>query len=206
MMDNFVANLIMQYAKFGNSLTTEGHRLSELLPYLYTYKDLKHYSTTIHFDGLKNWNGEKITKEKIRQCFETLKESTECYIDFNASPIEKFGSQFDEFQKKSYNCSTVMEKDGGFKTLVGLYYMNYKILLDNFNPMWEYLMACSILINRIMYITKKNDFVETIRKFIECEEYLFYFIEWFETKLTYERIKLEKRQKTISNLKIEKSL
>jgi len=204
MMDNFVGNLIMQYAKFGSSLTTEGHTLSALLPYLYTYKDLKHYSTTIHFRGLKDWDGKEITKEKIKQRFETLKESTEYYIDFNTPPIAKFGPQFDEFQKKFYNYSTVTEKGGGFKTLVGLYYMNDK-LLDNFGPMWEYLMACFILINRIMYVTKGNDFVETITKFIKCEEYLFYFIEWFEEKLTYEEISLGKRQKAKKKEK-EKSL
>jgi hypothetical protein len=96
LMDDFVAELIMSYGEFGNAHTTNGHKLSGLLPWGYTYRDLKHYSTTIDFYGLKNWKDEKITKEEIRQQFEMLKEYTECYIDFQEAPLKKFGLQYSE--------------------------------------------------------------------------------------------------------------
>jgi hypothetical protein len=70
LMDNFLAQLIMSYAEFGNSHTTNGQRLSKLLPWGYTYGDLEHYSHKIDFDNLTDWKGMEITREKIRKKFQ----------------------------------------------------------------------------------------------------------------------------------------
>ena len=40
LMDDFVAELIMSYADFGNTRTTDAQKLSRLLPWGYTYGDL----------------------------------------------------------------------------------------------------------------------------------------------------------------------
>ena len=107
-----------------------------------------------------------ITNEQIKERFKTLNELTEYYIDFQDAPLKKFGSQFAELQKNFYNYSSVME----FKALAGLYYNNSKLLLDNFSGMWEYMIACYILISRIMHIKDENEFVETIIKYKKSED------------------------------------
>jgi hypothetical protein len=75
-----------------------------------------------------------------------------------------------------------------FKALVNQYYTNPGKLLDNFSGMWEFMMACFVLINRVMSVEKEEDFVEIMNKYNESAEYLFYFVEWFEEKLIGEKI------------------
>jgi hypothetical protein len=144
MMDNFVAKLIITYAKFDNSSTAGRYRLSELLPWGYSYEDLEYYSNEIkHDNNMTDFKNNAITNEQIKERFKILKELTEYYIDFQDPPLKKFDSQFAELQKNFYNYSSVME----FKALAGLYYNNSKLLLDNFSGMWEYMVACYILFN-----------------------------------------------------------
>lgn len=114
-----------------------------------------------------------------------LEKHTEYYIDFQEPPKKKFELQYRKLQDKFYRGSpAVME----FKALINQYYTNPANLLDNFSGMWEFMMASFVLINRIMSAEDEKDFVEIIKKYNECAEYLFYFVEWFEEKLIGERI------------------
>lgn len=177
LMDNFLAELVMSYAEFGGSSKVQ--KLSSLLPWGYTYKDLEYYSDKIDFDNLKDWKGQPITKERIKNTFEKLKEPTECYIDFIEPPLKKFELQYLELQNKFYRGRpAVME----FRALVNQYYRNPQ-LLDNFTGMWEYMMACFVLINKVMSTEKEQDFIDVINIYNDYSYYLFYLVRWFEEKL-----------------------
>jgi hypothetical protein len=212
MMDTFVAELISEYVKFDNSLTTKEyraqivnpveHRLSKLLPWHSSYEDLERYSDKMDWKDLKNLDNQEITPVMIKQRIKALSELTECYIEFREPPLEKFKPQFTMFKKKFNNYSADLE----FKTLADLYYYvpasrvlslkflkkknERQVFLENFNGMWEYMNACYILVNTIMYTTNEDDFLKKIDEYTKCEVYLFYFIEWFETKLIRGKIKI----------------
>ena len=62
---NVGVSVVRSVAKFDNFLMTNGMKLSDLLPWGYTYKDLDHYSRTIAFTNLKDWKGNEITNEEI---------------------------------------------------------------------------------------------------------------------------------------------
>src|SRR3954453_20892361 len=67
MMDNFVAKMIMTYAKFDNSSMAQKHRLSELLPWGYSYEDLEYYSNEIKYDNnMTDFKNNVITDEQIK--------------------------------------------------------------------------------------------------------------------------------------------
>jgi DNA modification methylase len=164
---------------------TNRQPLSDLLPWGYTYKDLKNYSKKTDFDNLKDWEGEKIKEKFVREKFVMLEKHTEYYIDFQEPPKKKFELEYRKLQNKFYrDRPAVME----FKALVNQYYTNPGKLLDNFSGMWEFMMACFVLINRVMSVEKEEDFVEIMKKYNESAEYLFYFVEWFEEKLISEKI------------------
>jgi hypothetical protein len=191
-MDNFVGELIVKYGRFDSFHgTNEREKMSKLLPWGYTHNDLEYYSRKIHFDRLVDFKNEEINEAQIEKKFEVLKKATECYIDFQDTPIEKYSVQYMEFLKKFFNRPAVMQ----LKALISQYYINPKMFDSNFSAMWEYMMGCYILINRIMYTTNKNDFVERIDEYNDCANYLFYFLDWFEGKLLSEKIKLYKTTK-----------
>jgi hypothetical protein len=81
-----------------------------------------------------------------------------------------------------------------FRSLVNQYYRNPKKLLDNFTGMWEYMMACFVLINRVMSTENGQDFVELINRYNELSYYLFYFLRWLEEKLISEELALERKK------------
>jgi hypothetical protein len=194
LMDNFVAELIMSYAKFDNSPMSNGQELPELLPWGYTYKDLDYYSKKIAFDKLQDWKGREITEEELRERFEKLEKFAKCYIDFQAAPLKKFGLEYLELKMNFYKSRpAVME----FRSLVNQYYGNSAKLLDNFTAMWEYMMACYVLINRVMYTESREDFVEKIDRYNECSYYLFYILRWFEEKLVNESMEIDKNSRYI---------
>ena len=70
-----------------------------------------------------------------------------------------------------------------FRALVNQYYKNSGKRLHNFTGIWEYMMGCFVLINRMMSTENSQDFVEKIKKYNESSYYLFYFVRWFEEKL-----------------------
>ncbi len=80
--------------------------------------------------------------------------------------------------------------------MVNQYYENSARLLDNFTGMWEYMMACFVLINTIMYTENIHGFVEKINRYNESSYYLFYFLRWFEEKLISEKIEIDKNGET----------
>lgn len=201
LMDNFVAELIFEYAKFDNSLAKEHrapivrpkeHGLSKLLPWHFSYEDLEYYSIRMDWEGLTNFEDKTITRETIIQRIKTLENLKECYIDFQKPPLEVFRPQFMKFKKKFNNYSADLE----FKTLADLYYAPEKkgnkrnVFLKNFSGMWEYMMACYVLVNTIMYTTNEDTFVQKIEIYKKSNEQLFYFIEWFERKLILEKIRM----------------
>jgi hypothetical protein len=61
LMDNFVAKLISKYAKFENSLTAREHRLSNLLPWHWSYEHLEYYSIEMRWEDLTNFEDKAIT-------------------------------------------------------------------------------------------------------------------------------------------------
>jgi len=190
LMDTFIAELIMSYAKFVDSHKTDGQRLSELLPWGYTYKDLIEYSKKKDLANLQDWRGKNITTEKLRKRFETIKESTEFYIDFqNLPPLNKFKLKYRELQNKFYKGRpAIME----FSSLVNQYYVKPGMLLSNFSAMWEYMMACFVLINKIMYTENIPCLVKNIKIYNDCSYYLFYFLSWFEEELISKKIEIDK--------------
>jgi len=159
--------LLRVVAKLDNSRTTKEHRVSELLPWLFSYEDLDYYSEKMDYgDHLKSFKNESITREMIKHRIKTLKELTECYIDFKEPPLKRFCPQFTEFKKKFYNYSADQE----FRPLAELYYVEPfskgttfgEIFSENFNGMWEIMMSCYTLVNMIMYSTNEDEFVQRI--------------------------------------------
>jgi hypothetical protein len=191
MMDNFVGELVMMYGRFDNFVAKNDTGLSELLPWVYTYDNLDHYSGKMEFGDLRNFKNEKY---QIKQEFDTLRAVTKCGIDFQDPPSKKFGSQFSNFQHKFYERSAALE----FEALVSQYYKNSEKLLDNFSGMWEYTMGCSALIKRIMCATEKNDFVEKIKKYNEASHFLFDCSKAFEEKLVGDTISFSRKRRAIA--------
>jgi hypothetical protein len=189
LMDKFVAELIMSYARFDCSPTMNEQKLSKLLPWGYTYGHLKRYSKTIEFDNLRNWEGKIITKGDIQGKFTELDKHTECYIDFQIVPLKKFGLEYVELQKQFYKSRpAVME----FKTLVHQYYVDSEKILENFSGMWEYMMACYILLNRIMSTGSRDEFLSTTKRYNESSYLLFDILRWVEKRLVDEKIEIDK--------------
>ena len=80
-----------------------------------------------------------------------------------------------------------------FRALVNQYYKNSAKLLDNFTGMWEYMMACYILLNRIMSTENKDDFLKAIERYNDFSDLLFNILRWVEERLVDETIEIDDR-------------
>ena len=59
-MDTFVAKLVMEFAEFTSNKSSNKTRLSELLPWGYTFNDIEFYSNKVPANGkFTNYKNEK---------------------------------------------------------------------------------------------------------------------------------------------------
>ena len=125
----------------------------------------------------------------LNKTYNFWKPLTKCYIDFRIVPLKRFRSEYIQLQKQFYKGRpAVME----FKTLVHQYYVDHAKILENFSGMWEYMMGCYVLLNKLMSTQNKEDFLNTIKKYNKSSYLPFDILTWVEERLVDEKIEIDK--------------
>lgn len=190
LMDTFVAKLVMEFAEF-TSNKSSNKTISELLPWGFTFNDMEFYSDKVPVHGkLTNYKNEKYDKAAITNKFEDLQvaSSKGMYLNFDLNKLNefKYKNEF-SFKDDFYNTrSKVFE----FKANLSQYYgeIESSALSDEFSAMWEYMMGCYMLVNRILFTTDEQGFIELLKKYNSLAEFAFDMMINFERKLISERI------------------
>jgi hypothetical protein len=201
LMDTFVAKLVMKFAKLTNENPNNKTALSEILPWGYTFNDLDYYSKKVPIDrNLRNYEGKIYTKEKIERNFKKLEyENKKCYIHFESKILNEFKD--DEFKKDKDNEGfknlfyNTREKVMEFKASLSQYYKDdpNRSLVEEFNAMWEFMMSCYILVNKIMDSKDEEEFIKLLKQYNEYVEFLYDMMLNYEQKLISKKIVIERK-------------
>lgn len=189
LIDTFVAKLVMQFAKFTNDKPNNKTALSEILPWGYTYNDLNYYSKKVSTDSnLRDFKGEAYKEEIIKEKFEQLEDvNKKCYIDFESKKLDEFSDDNKEFIKIFYQ---TRDKVLEFKASLAQYYKDdpNRTLVDEFDAMWEYMMGCYILVNKIMISKDEEEFIKLLNQYNKSAEFLYDMMSNYEQKLISNKI------------------
>ena len=190
LMDNLVVKLVMEFAQLKNNNLSNKPILSKLLPWGYTFDDLNYYSDKVPKDeNLTDFKDNVYEKKVIQQKFQNLtKANRETYIQFEVEKLNDFRNENEaNFKKDFYE---TRKKLMGFKAYLGQYYEDSKNLISEFSAMWEYMMACYILLNKILISENEQQFIESLEKYNTSVEFLFDMMVNYERKLVIKNIKI----------------
>lgn len=193
LMDTFVAKLVMEFAKLTNNKPSNKTALSGLLPWGFTFKDLNEYSKEIHKylkdDNLKDFTNKVYEKNEIEEKFTSLRDANkESYIDFEHEKLNVFRKMNErKFKDDFYQ---TRNKLMGLIANLGQYYEDSTNLCGEFNAMWEYMMACYILVNKILDSVNEQKFIESVNEYNISVEFLFDMMVNYERKLIDRKINL----------------
>jgi hypothetical protein len=192
-MDTFVAKLVMEFAQLRSNIPgNKTALLSELLPWGFTFRDLNYYSDKIPTDdNLRNDKDNHYKEDAIKLYFTKLSYANEdCYIDFKSEKLIEFMEENgNEFKKNFYETRNEATK---FHASVSQYYKENPTLLNEFSAMWEYMMSCYILVNKIMSSKGEQEFIGLLRKYNYHSEFLFAMMGNYEQKLISNKIVVER--------------
>lgn len=193
LLDTFVAKLVMEFAEFTSNKSSNKTRLSELLPWGYTFNDIEFYSNKVPANGkFTNYKNEKYDKAAIMKKFKDLQSvsTKDTFLKFDIQKLEEFKDKNEiSFKNEFYNTrSKVFE----FKANLTQYYgeTGSSDLSDEFSAMWEYMMGCYMLVNRILFAADALGFIELIRQYNSLAEFAFDMMINFERKLINEKIEI----------------
>ena len=166
------------------------------MPWEYTYKDLIKYANKIREgknlidikEVIPEDEKQQYKKELIAQELEELcRENNNCYIDFSSQVLDKFKNNNEPaFQERFYNTKDIV---AGFSGRLSQYYKEDSgILNDEFSVLWEYMMGCYILVNKILNSKSEEEFIDLLKKYNKSAKLLFYMMLNFEKKLIREKI------------------
>ena len=196
LMETFVLKLVIQLVKIDNQNSLNKPRLSNLMPWEYTYEDLIKYAKKVREDkNLIYFGKEHISKDE-KQCIKELiaqkleelyTENNNCYIDFSSEALDQFKKNNEPaFQERFYNTKDIV---AGFSGRLSQYYKKDSgILNDEFSLMWEYMMGCYILVNKILKSKNEKEFFDSLRKYNKSARFLFDMMINFEKKLISRKI------------------
>jgi hypothetical protein len=191
LMDTFVARIVMEFAKLSNDKPNNKPALSELLPWGYTFKELDYYSKKIPTNSsFQDYEGNSYKEDIIEEKFKKLYNfNKKCYVDFEYDILKKFRDKNEiEFKNDFYKTrGTVLE----FAASLNQYYAKNTNLSDEFSGMWQYMMSCYILVNKIIHSKKEQEFIDLIRNYNESAEFLYDMLLTFEKKLIRTTIVIE---------------
>lgn len=183
----------MEFAEFTSNKSSNKIRLSELLPWGYTFNDIEFYSNKVPVNGrFTNYKNEKYDKAAIMKKFKDLQSvsTKDTFLKFDIQKLEGFKDKNEiSFKNEFYNTrSKVFE----FKANLTQYYgeTGSSHLSDEFSAMWEYMMGCYMLVNRILFAADGSGFIELIRQYNSLAEFAFDMMINFERKLINEKIEI----------------
>ena len=193
LMDTFVAKLVMEFAKLTNNKPSNKTALSELLPWGFTFKDLHDYSKKFHKyltdDNLKDYKNKVYEKNEIEEKFKSLGDANkESYIDFEHKKLNEFKNNNEAIFKNDFY--QTRNKLMGFIANLSQYYKDSTHLSGEFSAMWEYMMACYILVNKILDSENEQKFIESVNEYNISAEFLFDMMINYERKLIDRKINL----------------
>jgi hypothetical protein len=187
-MDTFIAKLVMEFAQLKNNKPNNKTALSELLPWGFTFYDLNYYSNNFRKDkNLTNFKNDVYDEKVIKEKFKKLEDATnESYINFEPEKLKEFKHKNElNFQNDFYQ---TRNKLMGFKANLSQYYADSNNLSNEFSAMWEYMMACYILVNKILICEDEQKFIELLKKYNKLAEFLFDMMINYERKLISKKI------------------
>jgi hypothetical protein len=199
-METFVLKLVLELVNIDNQNSLNKPRLSNLMPWEYTYENLIEYANKIH-EGKNLIDIEKVIPEDEKQQYkkeliaqeleELYRENNNCYIDFSSEALNQFRKNNEPaFQARFYNTKDIV---AGFSGRLSQYYKeDSKILNDEFSVMWEYMMGCYILVNKILKSKNEKEFFDSLPKYNKSAKLLFYMMLNFEKKLISQEIVIER--------------
>lgn len=202
LIDTFVLKLVMQLLKTDNE-NPEKPRLSSLLPWEYTLNDLKYYSQKVPEDknliefGIRPRPYKK--KTIVKRFNDLYDENINCYIDFDSESLNKFRAEnVPQFHKRFYD---IRDEVTEFSARIRQYYDKSEPLYEEFSGMWEYMIGCYVLLNKILNSKTEEEFIALVNKYNSHAEFLFDMMLNFEQKLISEKIVIEiKKRKTYSSV------
>ncbi len=193
LMDTFVAKLVMEFAKLTDNKPANKTALSELLPWGFTFNDL-HYSPKkfhkyLKDDNLKDFKNKVYKKNEIEKKFKSLGDvNKESYIDFEYEKLNVFKNNNETIFKEDF--FQTRNKLMGFIANLSQYYEDSTHLSGEFSAMWEYMMACYILVNKILDSENEQKFIESVNEYNISAEFLFDIMINYERKLIDRKINL----------------
>lgn len=191
LMDTFVAKLVMEFAQLNRNRPDNKTALSKLLPWGFTFHDLICSSKEIPTNyNLRHFEDKCYTEDEIEQKFKNLNDENEdCYINFNSELLKHFRNK-DGIAFKS-NFYETRHESTKLTATISQYYEGNTNLLNEFNAMWEYMMSCYILVNRIMISKEEQEFINLLGKYNEYSEFLFDMMGNYEQKLISTNIRIK---------------